>query len=91
MKLHTPSHVDALECICCVSHIATPATRGKVQYRTLRSVSDKHVHVICYEDRFYELPDHVRHQGPWQGMRRGDVVSLKAEYRLALARDGMHW
>jgi hypothetical protein len=34
------------------------------------------------------VPDHVRHQGPWQMMQRGDIAKLKPEYRLALARDG---
>jgi hypothetical protein len=38
---------------------------------------------------FYEIvPDDVRKQGPWQGQRRGDIDSLKPEYRLALACDG---
>ena len=59
-----------------------------MQYQTLRSVSDHHVFVICYDGRFNELPDHVRHQGPWQGMQRGEIEKLKANYRRALARDG---
>jgi len=59
-----------------------------MQYQTLRSVSDNHVFVICYDGRFDELPDHVRHQGPWQGMHRGEIEKLKANYRRALARDG---
>jgi hypothetical protein len=59
-----------------------------VQYQTLRSVSANHVFVICYDGRFDELPDHVRHQGPWQGMHRGEIEKLKANYRRALARDG---
>ena len=49
-----------------------------MQYQTLRSVSDNHVFVICYDGRFDELPDHVRHQGPWQGMHRGEIEKLKA-------------
>ncbi len=57
-------------------------------YHTLRSVSDNHVFVICRDGEFYLLPDHVCYQGPWQGMRRGDMVNLKPEYRLALARNG---
>ena len=57
-------------------------------YQALRSVSDNHVFVICRHGEFYSLPDHVRHQGPWQGMHRGEVERLKPEYRLALARDG---
>ena len=42
----------------------------------------------CYDGRFEELPDHVRHQGPWQAMHRGEIDKLKANYRRALARDG---
>ena len=59
------------------------------QYQTLRSVSDNHVHLICGADEaFADLPDHVRYLGPWQVMSRGKVGSLKADYRLALARHG---
>ena len=48
-----------------------------------------HVFVLCRDGTFYEaVPVHVRKQGPWQGMHRGDVDRLKPEYRLALARDG---
>jgi len=57
-------------------------------YQSLRSVSDNHVHLICLEGEFEHLPDYVRQQGPWQVMRRGDIVNLKAEYRLTLAREG---
>jgi hypothetical protein len=57
-------------------------------YQTLRSVSDHHVFVLCHDSRFYELPEAVRKQDPWQGMQRGEVERLKPEYRLALARDG---
>ena len=41
---------------------ATSAGPGQ----TLRSDSDNHVFVVCYDSRFAELPDHVRHQAPWQ-------------------------
>ena len=58
------------------------------QYQTLRSVSDTHVYLICREGEFYLLPEHVRHQGPWQGMGHGKTVDLKLEYRLALGLDG---
>jgi hypothetical protein len=59
------------------------------QCHTLRSLSDNHVHLICGADEaFADLPDHVRHQGPWQGMQRGEIEKLEPEYRLALARDG---
>jgi hypothetical protein len=60
-----------------------------MQYQTFRSVSDVPVFVLCYDGAFYErVPDDVRKQGPWQGNRCGAVEALKAEYRLALARDG---
>ena len=44
--------------------------------------------VIYPEGRYYDMPQEVRHLGPWTDSRRGDVVRLKPEYRLALARDG---
>jgi hypothetical protein len=56
-------------------------------YQTLRSVSDHHVFVVCHDGRFYDtVPEEVRKQGPWQGMHRGEIDKLNAEYRLALAR-----
>jgi hypothetical protein len=39
-------------------------------------------------EAFADLPDPVRHQGPWQVMGRGEIELLKPEFRLALARDG---
>ena len=59
-----------------------------MQYQTLRSVSDHQVFVVCHDGRFYDCPEAVRKQGPWQGMQRGEVERLKPEYRLSLARDG---
>jgi hypothetical protein len=44
----------------------------------LRSVSDSHVFLICgVEEVFADLPDEVRHLGPWQVMRRGEVLNLE--------------
>ena len=58
-------------------------------YQTLRSVSDNHVFVVCKDGEFYSsVPDHVRRRGPWQVNRRGEVVNLKPDLRLAIARDG---
>lgn len=62
--------------------------RASDVYQSLRSVSDNHVFVICRDGEFYDLPDDVRHRGPWQGLRRGEIVKLKPEYRRDLARDG---
>ena len=53
-------------------------------YQALRSVSDNHVIVICQDGEFDKLPDHVRHQGPWQATRRGRIEDLKPEYWLDL-------
>jgi len=36
--------------------------------------------------QFDELPDHIRHQGPWQGMQRGEIDKLKANYRRGRSR-----
>ena len=57
-------------------------------YQCLRSVSDNHVHVICHDGEFDQLPDYIRHQGPWQLLRRGEIANLKRSYRLRLARFG---
>jgi hypothetical protein len=44
--------------------------------------------VICREEDFADLPDHVRHMGPWQMMSRGEIANLKPEYRSAIERGG---
>lgn len=60
-----------------------------MHYQVMRSVSDKHVHVICRDGEFDQLPDYIRHQGPWQVVQRGEIVNLKRSYRLRLARYGL--
>jgi hypothetical protein len=59
----------------------------ELRYQAMTAVRDKSLHVICYEDKFEQLPDEIRHRGPWQGLKRGNVEALKADYRIALARD----
>ena len=74
----------AAYCVLCpsLSSIGPPGRRSqKAAFIRLRSPTRLGL-------RFDELPDHVRHQGPWQGMRRGEIEKLKANYRRALARDG---
>jgi len=59
-----------------------------MQYQCLRSVKDDHVHVICRDGEFEQLPDYIRHQGPWQVVKRGEIINLKRSFRLRLARYG---
>ncbi len=59
-----------------------------MHYQVLRAVSDSHVHVICRDGAFEQLPDYIRHQGPWQVVQRGETTNLKRSYRLRLARYG---
>jgi hypothetical protein len=40
------------------------------------------------DEAFADLPDYIRHQGPWQVMHRGEVTKLKRNCRVRLARDG---
>ena len=45
--------------------------------------------MVCRDGTFYELvPGDVRKQGFWQGMQRGEIEKLKANYCRALASDG---
>ena len=59
-----------------------------MQYQTLRSVSDNHLFVVCRDGGFNELPDSVRHRGPWRGMHRGDTEKLNPDYWLDLEEQG---
>jgi hypothetical protein len=57
-----------------------------MKYQTLRSVSDNHLFVVCRDGQFYELPDGVRHRGPWQVQHRGELVNLN--YLVDLEEQG---
>jgi hypothetical protein len=59
-----------------------------MQYQTLRSITDNRLFVVCRDGKFYDLPDQVRHRGPWQGMHRGDIVGLNPDYWLDLQEQG---
>ncbi len=58
------------------------------RYQAMRAVLNKSLHVICCEGKFETLPDEVRHRGPWQVLSRGEIETLRAEYRHALALNG---
>jgi hypothetical protein len=58
------------------------------QYQTFRSLSDKNLHLICRDGEYGALPDHIRHQGPWQAMTRGEVADLKQPERRSLIEGG---
>jgi len=57
------------------------------RYQTLRSVSDIHIFVVCH-DKLLRASGGSPQKGTMAGDGRGEIESLKPEYRLALARDG---
>ncbi len=58
-------------------------------YQILRSVSDLHPFVLCRDGEFYaSVPDHVRHRGPWQVNRRGELANLNTRYLLDIEEQG---
>jgi hypothetical protein len=66
----------------------TSMAEEPASYQFMRSQADVHTFVVCYADKFYaDVPYHVRRKGPWNGTGRGDVVNLRPDLRLALARD----
>jgi hypothetical protein len=71
-----------------VAELAAKRQFTSPQYQTFRSLSDRHVHLICREGEFVDLPDHIRHQGPWQAIGRGAIAYLKLEHRSAVEGDG---
>jgi hypothetical protein len=58
------------------------------RYECLQSVADDRAYVICRQGEFEQLPEYLRHQGPWHVVGRGDIYNLKISYRLRLARYG---
>ncbi|HEX5999984.1 MAG TPA: hypothetical protein VFZ16_11420 [Hyphomicrobiaceae bacterium] len=69
-----------------VIHQSEPTTR----YEVSRSRRDNRIAVICRDGRFYgeDVPDWIRHLGPWIGVGRGDIEKLKPAYRALLAEQG---
>ncbi|HEX5958087.1 MAG TPA: hypothetical protein VFY92_05450 [Hyphomicrobiaceae bacterium] len=69
-----------------VAHQSDPATR----YEVSRSRRDNRIALICGDGRFYseDVPDQIRHLGPWIGAGRGDLEQLKPAYRALLAEQG---
>ncbi len=59
-----------------------------MRYKAWRSHSDKWLRVIHREDEFDELPDMIRHLGPWTGAAEGDIDNLRPHYRMLLAEQG---
>jgi hypothetical protein len=63
--------------------------RMVARYEVSRSHTDKELHVICLEGRFYDdVPPSILHLGPWTGGSRGEVSALKPGYRALLAAHG---
>jgi hypothetical protein len=58
-----------------------------MHYKVWR-LRDNLLHVMCFDGHFDELPDRIRHLGPWVGARSGAVENLKLHYRLLLAEQG---
>jgi hypothetical protein len=46
------------------------------------------VRLICRAGEYENLPKEAYRGGPWASDRAGQIVNLKPEYRLALARQG---
>ena len=67
-----------------------------MRYNIIRSVSDKHLHLIFEDvhpqangtDPFERVPQQLRALGPWQGLSTGTIQNLKPHYRLILAEQG---
>ncbi len=59
-----------------------------MRYKAWRSGTDTHLHLLCHEGAFDDLPHRVRQLGPWTGSKEGVVKRLKAQYRAQLADQG---
>jgi hypothetical protein len=59
-----------------------------MSYAIHRSKKNNDLHLIFMETCFDDLPDHVRNQGPWQHLKRGEFENLRREYRDALEKSG---
>jgi len=55
-----------------------------MRYSISRSMKDNNRHLIFEETCFDELPDHVRHQAPWQHLKSGEFANLRPDYRRAI-------
>ena len=56
------------------------------RYSVSRSNTNKNIHLVCGDERFYkDIPHEILHLGPWQGGNRGDVIALRPHIRAMLA------
>jgi hypothetical protein len=59
-----------------------------LRYEVVRSARDKALHIIFVEGKFSEIPDCIRHLGPWQPLSTGDIVNLTPHYRACIGMEG---
>jgi len=59
-----------------------------MRYKVMRSIKDPGLHVLLPNPSRYKVPEEILRFGPWRHVAVGDVLRLKLEDRLSLARHG---
>src|SRR5258705_11883468 len=60
-----------------------------MRYEAFRSLADKNVHVIAPEGAMRSTASTtLMDLGPWRKLVAGEILNLKPQYRLAIARNG---
>ncbi len=55
-----------------------------MRYSIRRSMKNKSIHLVFEEAGFDDLPEDVRLKGPWQHIKSGEFVNLRADYAKAI-------
>jgi hypothetical protein len=59
-----------------------------MRYKTMRSIKDPDLHVLLPNASRYNVPQEVLRLGPWRHVGVGELLCLKLEHRITLARHG---
>jgi hypothetical protein len=59
-----------------------------MRYEAFRSLADKNLHIIAPEGALQTISAALRDFGPWRKLEAGEILNLKPQYRLSIARTG---
>jgi hypothetical protein len=59
-----------------------------MRYEAKRSIADKELHLLFPDGMLSAIPQEILQLGPWRRLPGGEILRLKPQDRLAIARDG---
>jgi hypothetical protein len=59
-----------------------------MRYAVYRSLKDRSLYVLHYHEHFLHVPEPLRHRGPWELFKAGEVTELLPDYQAILSERG---